>query len=216
MDLNALLASDKIRKRLVLSTSDGKYVVPASIKHWHPVGDYFVNHLTATLRPVRLMHKNKHIGGNVRYIVEFITEEGDAEVVPIHPRDHELKMFRTFSLTRESLESTDALRSYLQKKMEDGVLNCKSFEVHDVNEWKSRALDFYSGKTIQARYYGFWKYHLLGRVRTLLSDRALKRSNDKELAKARRQQHRGESTPANQIEPEMAVNAAGPTKESAG
>jgi hypothetical protein len=179
VDLNSLFENEKVRKRLVLSTSDGKYVVPAKIKHWHPVGDFFKNHMTATLRPVRLLHKKKHIGGNIKYVVEFIPEEGEAEVVTIHPRDHELKMFRAFSLTLESLESVDSLRNYLQRKQEEGLLNCKCFEVHDVTEWKLKALDFYDGRTIHARYYGFWMYHLFGRLGTLLSDRALKKKNEK-------------------------------------
>jgi hypothetical protein len=171
--MNSLLSDRKITKRLVLSTSDGKYVVPTSIKHWTPVGDFFRNHLTATLRPVRLIHKEKHIGSNVKYIIEFISHNGEAEVVPIHPEDHELQMFKMFSLTRESLESTDSLKAYLQNKNEEGLLNCKNFEIHDVDEWKSKTLNLYKEETIHARYYGFWKYHLLGRVATWLSDRAL-------------------------------------------
>lgn len=200
VDLNSLLSNEGIRKRLVLSTSDGKYVVPASIKHWHPVGDFFRNHMTATLRPVRLVHKKTHIGGNVRYIIEFIPLKGEAEVVLIHPMDYELKMFRKFSLTYESLESADSLRNYLQGKMEEGLLDCQNFEVHDVNEWKSRALDFYKGKTIQARYYGFWKYHLLGRVGTLLSNRALKKKNERTQLESQCKQRRLEKAPAEQSE----------------
>lgn len=179
VDLNSLLVDKKIRKRLVLSTSDGKYVVPSRIKRWNPIGDYFSNHMTATLRPVRLMHKTVFIGGNVKYIIEFTPQKGEVEVVPVQSRDYELKMFRTFSLTRESLESADSLRDYLQRKFDEGLLTCKSFDVLDVDEWKSRALEFYSGKTIRARYYGFWKYHLLGRVGTWLSDREFKKKNKK-------------------------------------
>ena len=200
VDLNSLLADHKLRKRLVLSTSDGKYVVPARIKHWNPVSDFFTNHLTATLRPVRLIHKQKHIGGNVKYIIEFTPHDGEAEVVPIHPRDHELKMFRTFSLTRESLESADSLKEYLQRKTEEGLLKCKSFEVHDVDEWRSRASDFYTGKTIHARYYGFWKYHLLGRMGTWLSDRALKKKNEKARLE-QLSQPKVESLPSERAEP---------------
>lgn len=178
VNMNSLLADHKIRKRLVLSTSDGKYVVPDHIKRWNPIGDFFNNHLTANLRPVRLMHKGKHIGGNVKYIIEFVPEEGQPEVVLIHPRDYELKMFKTFSLTRESLASAEQLKEHLQRTKDAGLLQCKSFDVHDVDEWRSRALDFYDGQTIVAPYYGFWRYHLLGRVSTWLSDRELKKKNE--------------------------------------
>lgn len=178
VSLNSLLSDQKIRKRLVLSTSDGKYVVPSRIKHWNPVGDFFRNHLTATLRPVRLTHKGKHIGANIRYVIEFIPHEGKPEIVPIHPRDFELKMFKTFSLTREALESCDTLKAYLRAVSDAGLLKCRDFEVHDVGAWQTQALDFYSGRTIQARYYSFFEYHLFGRVSTWMSERRLKRKNE--------------------------------------
>lgn len=157
VDLNSLLGDHKIRKKLILSTSDGKYVVPSSLRHWNPVGEFFKNHLTATLRPVRLTHKGKDIGGNIKYIIEFIPHEGEPEVVPIHPRDYELKIFRTFSLTRDALQSATALEEYLRTKSEEGVLKCNSFKVHDIDAWRSRE-DFYTDKTIHGRYYGFFTY----------------------------------------------------------
>lgn len=188
VNLNSLFENKKIRKRLVLSTSNGKYVVPASIKHWSPTGDFFRNYLTAHLRPIRLIHKAKHIGGNARYIIEFVPHEGKVEVVSIHPRDYELKMFNNFSLTRESLESADSLKNYLEKKIEEGLLKCKSYEVHDVNEWKLRNLKFYSEQTIKAVHYGFWRYNLMGRLGTWFSNRSMiKKNKDANLKRLHKQ-----------------------------
>lgn len=56
INLNDILNEPKAKKCLVLSTADGKYVVPSSIRRWSPVGDFFRNHLTAVVRPVRAVY----------------------------------------------------------------------------------------------------------------------------------------------------------------
>ncbi len=64
--MNSLLDRRKIKKRLVLATSDGKYVVRTWIKHWDPVIDFFKNHMTAVIRPMRSRYKGKAYGGNAK------------------------------------------------------------------------------------------------------------------------------------------------------
>lgn len=180
MNLNALLKDARVPKCLVLSTSDGKYVVPSNIRRWSPVGDFFRNHMTAVVRPVRTVFKEKYVGGNIRYVIEFVGENGAAEIVPIHPEDFRLKMFRTFSLTRESLESVASLNAYLEEHLKNGKLLFRSFTVHDVDAWRQRASEFYTGKTIEAQYYGIFKYHIVGKVLTRISDRRLAKESAKQ------------------------------------
>jgi hypothetical protein len=66
--LNDLLNNRTVRKQLVLSTADGKYQVPSSIRRWSPVGDFFRNHLTA-------------LRANIREtpVVPLINEQGEKE-----------------------------------------------------------------------------------------------------------------------------------------
>lgn len=180
MNLNALLKDQKVPKRLVLSTSEGKYVVPSRIRRWNPVGDFFRNHLTAVVRPVRTVFKDKHVGGNIRYVIEFFGHEGPREIVLIHPEDYRLKIFRTFSLTRESLESVESLKAYLQAKTDKGLLSAKSFSVHDVDAWRQRTSEFYDGELLEAEYFGPFKYHVVGRILTRISDRELEKQNAKQ------------------------------------
>jgi len=185
INLNNLLNDHKVKKCLVLSTADGKYVVPSSIRMWNPVGDFFRNHLTAVVHPVHTTYKEKYIGENIKYVIEFIGENDSSEVIPIHPEDCRLKMFRNFNLTQESLESRSSLTAYLEEQMKTGTLVCKKFLVHDLEGWKARTAEFYTGKTFDAKYYGPLKYHFLGRLLTWYSDWKLKQENAKRRVKQR-------------------------------
>lgn len=182
IDLNSLLSDMKIPKRLVLSTSEGKYVVPTAIHRWSPIGDFFRNHMTAVVRPIQAIYKEKYVGGNISYVVEFVGDNGQSEVVPIHPEDYQLKIFRNFSLTRESLASLAALKEYLNEQQRNGKLACRDFTVLDINTWRDRANESYSRDRIAAEYIGFFKYHVVGRVVTRLADRRMRIENERRRA----------------------------------
>src|SRR5258708_3289836 len=111
--LNELFSGAKAKNRLVLSTSEGKYKVPSSMRRWSPIGDFFRNHLTAVIKPVQSVYKNKYIGANVAYVVEIFGQNGDDEIVRLQLRDFELKVFRKFSLTQEALSSKENLEALL-------------------------------------------------------------------------------------------------------
>src|SRR5882724_6887131 len=154
VDLNALFANHKIKKRVVLSTSDGKYTVPSNMRRWSPVYNYFRNYMTIVARPIRTSLKGRDLGGNVKFVIEFIPENGEEEIVLIHPRDYELRMFRNFSLTQESLSSKEALEQFLQKKKEEGKLQSAKIVVHDLQEWREKKHDSYKMEPFKVQYVG--------------------------------------------------------------
>jgi hypothetical protein len=176
--LNGLLNDRTVRKRLVLSTSDGKYQVPSSIRRWSPVDDYFRNQLTKVIRPVYTIHKNTYLGGNIAYVVEFVGKEGEEEIVPIHPKDYELKIFRNFSLTKDSLSTKEALEQLLQKQIDEGNLPSKRFVVYDMQAWREKAHEFYSrATTIEATYCSALEYYVVGKLLTTYTIWKSKREN---------------------------------------
>ena len=175
--MNDLLDSKKAKRRLVLSTSDGKYIVRSNIKHWDPVYDFFNNHMTAVIHSVRSKYKGKSYGANVLYVVDFKVGNGKEEVVPIYPRDYEIKKFRNFRLTKESLASKEALEEYLHNKVTEGVLNCADVEVHDLEKWRNEMYEMENKKVITATYDNWFKYHIAGRVFTKISDYQLRKKN---------------------------------------
>ena len=183
IDMSPLLADANCPKRLALSTSHGRYDVRKFPKRWNPVVDHFKNHALALVRPVRANYKGKSIGGNVTYVLDIVLSDDKSEILMIHPGDHRVQRFRNFRLTADSLESADALRSYLAERQSDGSLMCKSFTVFDVQTWRANERDFYRGRPVRAERIGYLKFKVLVRLATLAADRALRRQNQ-ELKKA--------------------------------
>ena len=175
IDMDALIKK-KIKKCLVLSTADGKYVVPSHVRMWSPYGDFFKNHLTEIVQPIRAKYKDKAIGGNAKYVVDILTDNGKEEIIPKRANDFELRVFSGFHLTRESLENKAALESFLGKQMELGNLSCKSFKVVEMDSWKENTYQSYT-PTINAEHYGALQYYVFGRLLTRYSDWKLKREN---------------------------------------
>ncbi len=186
VDLNDLLADDKVRKHLVLSTSDGKYVVPHNRNRWHPVGEYFRNHFAAVIHVVPSQYKGRALGSNIRYVVEVVSDNGAIEIVPIHPADFRIKRFRAFPLTQASLETREALEEYLLEQKEAGRLQCSKLAVHDVEQWRQTTDEHYSKERIKVPYVGALQHYALGPVLTKYSDWRMRRGN-RPLAEVRNQ-----------------------------
>lgn len=184
--LNSLLRDRKTKKTLYLSTSDGKYRVRSGLRGWSPVLDLFRNHMTAVIRPIRSVYKNQAYGSNVRFLVEFKFDGDREEIVPLHPGDHQLRIFKSFRLTEDSLLSKSNLEALLQEQMKLGGLACKSFTVRDLKEWRDEAYKIDELLVIEAKRYGLIRYYLIGRILTVLHDRSLRRKNRVLAREARR------------------------------
>jgi hypothetical protein len=176
--LNALF-EQSIPKRIVLSTSEGKYTVPTNLRRWNPVHEFFSNYMTAIVKPVPSKYKDVYLGSNIAYVVEFVAADGTEQIVPIQKRDYEVRIFKNFSLTKESLENKEALEQLLHTQVNQGNLLCQRFTVYDVDAWRADAHEFYSGKTVQAEYHGRFRYYLMGKLSTKYWNWQARRKNMK-------------------------------------
>lgn len=179
LNMSRIMEGPDIRRRLVLSTSEGRYAIRSYPRRWSPVLDHFRNHAFALVKPIRSTYKQKDIGGNVRFVVDVVLSDNKSEVIMLRSEDHQYRRFRGFRFSPESLESADAMRSFLAARQEDGALICKSFQVFDVKEWRDREREHYSGSPIDAEYIGFFSYFVLCRIATIRSDWRLRRENAK-------------------------------------
>ncbi|WP_155632223.1 hypothetical protein [Burkholderia cepacia] len=175
--MDQLIQDDSIKKSIVLSTSDGRYVVPTHIPRWHPIGDFFKNYMTAIVRPVRSIFDGKDLGANTRYVIELFHKDGRKETVLVHPDDFRVVMFRNFNLTRESLQSKEALEAHLRNGIEKGQLSCERFLVHDIDKWRAEAHKHYIKDLLVADYYNAFQYFVMGRVGTYLHNRKARQAN---------------------------------------
>ena len=178
IDANELLANKKIRKRLVLSTSIGKYVVSEAIFRWNPVIEHFENHWTAILRPIPSRFKGADLGSNIRFVVEMISLTGSSEVIPIGKGDQDIRVFKNFQLTEASLKDKEALELYLLEQQIDGALVCSDLKVYDVDVWRKQLSENYR-QHVSIKEDSFLRYHVLGRVGTWMSNWSLRRKNRK-------------------------------------
>ena len=80
INLNNILDSKKAKSRIVLSTGDGRYDVKEWINRWSPIGDFFKNHITAVIHPIRSTYKGKSYGGNAKYIVALMATQNTPPV----------------------------------------------------------------------------------------------------------------------------------------
>lgn len=175
--LDDLIKDESIRKTIILSTSDGRYTVPKQIPRWHPLGDFFNNYMTAVIRPVRATFDDKDMGANIRFVLEIFSKSGSKESVLIHPHDYRVVKFRNFKLTKDSLESKEALESLIQKAIDEEKMSCERFIVHDIDRWRMQAHEHYQKAPIIAKRYNAFQYFVLGRIGTILHNRKLNRTN---------------------------------------
>ena len=178
--LNELLHDKRAVKRLVLSTSQGKYF-PRPLRTWDPVLSFFQNHTITVIRPARSTYKGKAYGSNVIYLIEVTLENGAEQILPIHPRDYEIRRFRSFRFTKDCLVSKASLEEFIQQQRNEGKLLVKSFVVHDLNEmrsWKDAPYD----AEYKAEFLSAFQVYVVGRLQTKVSNWKMKKLN-KERAK---------------------------------
>lgn len=165
------LFAKRVRQRLVLATSRGRYNVKSHLDRWHPMVDFFHNHLTAIIRPLRSTYEGTAYGSGTKYVVKVTGSGGDTEVVPIHPRDYQLKTFRGFDLTEDSLQSREALEAYLLERAMEGKLPCSDVEVFDLEQWRQETYTWESeAEALTLKRRGWFVYHVLGKAVTRLDN----------------------------------------------
>lgn len=179
VDINDLLKNRKIKKKIVLSTSAGKYIVPKFIKRWDPVFDMFKNDTLAVLHPNTLMYKDMWIGENIKFVLDLIYSPQENQILKIRHDNYNLKLFKNFTLTKECLENKESLEKYLNHQKELGNIKFNSLLIFEVSEHRSDYLREQVSKSHKATEVSFFEYKFLGPISSKLKDRQLKKENAK-------------------------------------
>jgi hypothetical protein len=171
INMKRLIEDKKTKKRLILSTSNGKYSVPKPTKIWNPTSVFFKNNFTGLVRPVVADHKGKKIGGNIRFIVDITQKSGETTTTLLKEDDYRVQIFEQFTLTETSLKSKNNLIQFFEKQKADGTIPQEiKFEIHDFNLHKNKMNERYSGDASEAASYSTFYYHIIGRTHTWLSN----------------------------------------------
>jgi len=177
--INTLLKDPNVRKRLMLSTSDGGYAVRRYLRTWDPVHTFFRNYMTAIIRPMRSIFKGKAYGSNTIFLVELKLGDGKEQVVPIYSGDHRIRRFRNVRLTQESLESKEALSALLNVEKEAGRLEAEFIRVHDLSAMRNERFEGYAEAPIDMPRAGAFRYYVTGWLLTRFSKWRMHRTSKK-------------------------------------
>ena len=178
--VTGFLEHEKTRRRIVLTTSQGRYYPKRGTKTFDdPFLDTILrNFTTGVVRPERLPYKGHSYGSEAKYIVTLSNADGREEVIPIYPGDYEIRRFHNFALTREAIESQQSLDGFLQEQMAAGKLSCLSIDVIDLEARRQDVFKDYSEtKTLTPQ--GWFSNKVIGRGWTLWEKFILARKNRK-------------------------------------
>ena len=175
-ELNDLFRHDRKKMPLLLSTSLGKVRVKWTKRYWVPELAFFENVYGGVVQTLRLTHKGKGYGGNIRYVVKFHKPDADDEIIAVHEKLPRWQYFKNFSLTEESIETQDKLQAFLDEKIAEGILPCQSVTVLDIKDKKDELkASFATSVAIQER--SWFRYHILGRLYASLQKISLRQKN---------------------------------------
>ncbi|HDS1038167.1 TPA: hypothetical protein QDZ42_001364 [Stenotrophomonas maltophilia] len=165
-NINELMRSRDVRKRLVCSTSEGRYAVPSRMKRWDPLMSSFSNILAGVIYPQWSEYKGLVVGGKVKYIVELSGRGSDSQKILLRSDSYGFKTFHKFNLTKDSLSSSASLREFLAERKEEGGLGSLNFEVIDVEASRQQRFSQFGileGDPVVLKEHSFWSYHFVGR-----------------------------------------------------
>lgn len=170
VDLNDLIKDSKVKKRIVLSTSQGRYVVKDWIKKWDPVIEQLQGKMTLGIHPVRYDNKLGHYGLNIKYAVKLINEDGKSIIKPIRLIDIDRPKFDEFRLTKNALSSKDNLAEFINSKIDEGIAKFTLVEVIDIEAVRLESINNgYSFNRQTLQYYGWFEHVVNWRLKNFLA-----------------------------------------------
>ena len=176
--VTGFLGDKKSRQRIVLTTSQGCYYPRVGTKTFDdPFLDTIRRNITTgVVFPHRLTHKGRSYGSEAKFVVTFSNADGTEEVVPIYPRDYEIRKFRNFKHPREALGSQQSLEEFLQEQAAAGNLSYLTLSVADLDAVRQDVFKDYSEtKTFTPQ--GWFSNKVVGRVLTRWEMFVLAREN---------------------------------------
>lgn len=169
INLDKLLSDKKVKKRILLYTTEGTYEVKAHINLTNPITLFFENYATAVMHPNRLKYEGKSYGFNIKFLVEFITDD-KKEILSLREDSYRTK-FNGFTLTKDDLLNKESLESFFNKNKKAKFKSIKEINVIDFNkEITKRINEMSNEEVIEAEYYNYIYYIIVGKTVTIIEN----------------------------------------------
>ena len=181
--IDKLIDDKKVKSKVLLTTSNGKYTVKPITKQWDPLIQFFKNHSTALIDPIRYKFKDINYGNNVKFIIEITNEKGEEYVISLYKDDYRHKRFSKFQLTKESIETKETLIKFLEKQKKAGNIEFNKIEIIDFQEEFNRVRSKYPEEVIYVESYNFFKYRVVAKIMTIIDNYKMYMTNRKNRKK---------------------------------
>lgn len=175
VNLNNLLRQWNTPRKIILSTTQGPFVISKGVQSWDPAWLSLKNEATIVVKTKHLPYRETFYGGNVKFIVELYFSPTHSQIIPLLPRDHQLPIFQHFRLTPDSLSSALKLKSYLQKQKRLGRLPYKRIHIVDFQHEIEKRYEFFQQPAVDAEYMGWFRYYIVERIMTMIYRRRRRR-----------------------------------------
>ncbi len=122
--LNDVFSIDERDLNVVLSTSEGKYIVRQQLPLWEPFQDISKQRFKNLIKIDRLTLGGKSYGSSAVYLVNFLKDGLVVDRKAIYPGEHLLPWFREYGGGERNLTSAEQLKAmfdhyFLQSNSED-------------------------------------------------------------------------------------------------
>ncbi|AZA83743.1 hypothetical protein C1637_14120 [Chryseobacterium lactis] len=166
------------KRKVILSTTEGKYIVKTNTKRWSVDSLFFTNYTTAVIQPCRLSYKDKNYGSNTLFLLILKNNGQEDYVKPILKNDYKRKVFVKFDLTEESIDNKENFVHFIQSQIDSGNLSYDSFDVLDFGKRVESIREEYH-EDISIQPLSYLKYYINGRVITFIENLKIRRTNNR-------------------------------------
>lgn len=166
------------KRKVILSTTEGKYIVKTNTKRWSVDSLFFTNYTTAVIQPCRLSYKDKNYGSNTLFLLILKNNGQEDFVKPILKNDYKRKVFVKFDLTEESIDNKENFVQFIQSQIDGGNLSYDSFDVLDFGKRVESIREEYH-EDISIQPLSYLKYYINGRVITFIENLKIRRTNNR-------------------------------------
>ncbi len=185
VNLSQLFADDKISKKIILFTNQGKVIVSSFKKGWNPISDYFNNYGTVVINPIRY-YSDKSIYGRkgrekeqVNSAIDYSTYGNQTLYLVVLKRKHfglvtypiwkdiKVQYFNDIDFTEKSLENKDSLKKFLLKAKSNNKIDFEAIDtIVDFQSYVNSIRKKYSTSPILLEAENWCTYHVVDKVQT--------------------------------------------------
>ncbi len=183
VSIEKLLNDKKIKRRIYLSTPDGKIIVSPPKKQWEPIILCFKNCATHYVEPDRIYYKGKAYGARTTYLVELKKDEKE-NILSFTPEDAHLIKYKNIfkgdiKFNEEAFDSVDKLTSYFMELKEKHMVEFDEINVIDFQKYLGINYQINKNKIVEIPKLNGVQYYILGKIVTTIRNKEIKKQNKK-------------------------------------